>query len=161
MDFEKRLERAIGRGIQKKEQKGKAELEAAMSEEELKTQHSANRLELSDHIEDCLKKLADHFPGFDYETVINEKGWGAKISRDDFAAKSGSGQSNLYSRLEILVTPFSKAPIIELSAKATIRNTEVFNRRHFQFLAQIDLESFKETIDLWVLEYAEKFASES
>lgn len=161
MDFEKRLERAIGRGRHKKEMKGKEAEMAALTEEELKSQHSAHRLELSDHIEACLKQLADHFPGFRYETVVSDSGWGAKISRDDFVAKASPGQTNLYSRFEILVTPFSKVHIIEISAKATLRNTEVFNRRHYQFLNQIDLESFKETIDLWVLEYAEKFAAES
>jgi hypothetical protein len=160
MDFDKRLERAIGRGKQKKEMQGRQAEEEALSEEELKSQHSAFRLELSEHAEGCLRQLGEHFPGFRYETVVGEKGWGAKISRDDFASRSTAGQSNLYSRFEILVTPFSQVHIIEVSAKATIRNTEAFNRRNYQFLAQIDLESFKETIDLWILEYAEKYASE-
>ena len=42
-----------------------------------------------------------------------------------------------------------------------IHNKEVFNRTHFQFLAEADLDSFRELIDLWVLEYAEQFAAKN
>jgi hypothetical protein len=59
----------------------------------------------------------------------------------------------------MLVRPFSSTHIIELAAKATVRNKEIFNRSHFQFLNQIDVDSFRELIDLWALEYAEQFAA--
>lgn len=160
MEFEKRLERAIERGQRVRDRKGRAAAEEAMSEEDLKTLHSRYRLELSDHVESCLKRLADYFPGFQFQTVVGEEGWGARISRDDLVASRGAAQS-LYSRLEMLVRPFTSSHIIELAAKGTIRNKEALNRNHFQFLSDADLESYRELIDLWVLEYAEKFAAEA
>lgn len=59
----------------------------------------------------------------------------------------------------MLVTPLGSAAIVELVAKGTIRNKEVFNRKHFQQLSRVDLDSFKELVDLWVLEYAEQFSA--
>lgn len=159
MDFEKRLEKAIERGVQARNDEGRRRAEQAMGEEELKTLHTKCRLELSDHIENCLRKLADHFPGFDFQSLIGEDGWGAKISRDDLIPQRGSGVRSLYSRLEMVIRPFSSAHIVELSAKGTIRNKEVLSRNHFQFLADADSASFQELIDLWVLEYAEKFSA--
>lgn len=158
MDFDRRLERAIDRGRQTRQVKGQKLAEQAMTEEELRNLHSSCRLELSDHIEECLRKLADHFPGFRFQSVVGEEGWGAKISRDDFGGRRG-GADNFYSRFEMLVRPFSTTHIVELAAKATVQNKEVFNRTHFQFLNQVDLDSFRELIDLWALEYAEQFAA--
>jgi len=159
MDFEKRLERAIVRGRQSKDAKGRQKPEQALREEEMKTLHSKCRLDLSDHVEKCLRQLCDHFPGFQYQTVVGENGWGAKVSRDDLnLGKSGQAESQ-YSRLEMLVRPFGSAHIVELMAKGTIRNKEIFHRTHYQFLNQIDLDSFSELVDLWVLEFAEQFAA--
>ena len=69
------------------------------------------------------------------------------------------GSSSLYSRLEMTISPLGSAPLIELVAKATIRNKELFSRTHFQRLEQVDTDSFREMIDLWVLEFAEQFAA--
>ena len=113
-------------------------------------------MDLSEHIETCLTKLADHFPGFQFETLVSDEGWGARITRDDIDIRE---RKNVYSRVKILVRPFTDAHIIAIAAKATIRNREVLNRSHFQFLSQHDTTSFCELIDLWVLEYAEKFAT--
>jgi hypothetical protein len=159
MDFEHRLERAISRGEQTRDREGRAQAEQAMTEEELKTLHSRYRLDLSEHIEDCLRKLADHFPGFQFATIVGEEGWGAKISRDDLRLGERRQPTSLYSRFEMLVRPYSPAHIVELAAKGTIHNKEVLNRQHFQFLSQVDLDSFRELIDLWVLEYAEQYAA--
>lgn len=159
MDFEKRLQRAIVRGQQTRDSRVRERAEEAVSEEDLRTLHSQCRLELSEHIETCLKQLADHFPGFRFQTVVEEEGWGAKISRDDVSGGRGRPVENRYSRLEMLIRPFSSAHIIELAAKGTVSNKEIFNRSHFQFLSEADVESFSELIDLWVLEYAEKYAS--
>ena len=156
MDFEKRLERAITRGRERRVHSGRLEAERALNEEELRALHSKYRLDLSEHIETCLKKLSEHFLGFQYKTIVGEEGWGARISRDDF---SGGRARNKYSRLEMTIRPFSSARIIELAAKGAIRNKEVFNRTHFQFVDQADIDSFRELIDLWVLEYAEQYAS--
>ena len=67
--------------------------------------------------------------------------------------------NNFYSRFEMVIRPLSSAHIVELAAKATVRNKEIFNRSHFQFLNQVDVDSFSEMIDLWALEYAEQFAA--
>jgi hypothetical protein len=47
---------------------------------------------------------------------------------------------------------------LELSAKGTIRNKEVYNRTHYQRLTEADPKTFVEMIDLWILEYAELYA---
>ena len=158
MDFDKRLEKAIDRGRQTREVKGQKQAQDAMSEEDLKNLHSRCRLDLSEHIEACLKKLADHFPGFRYQSVVSEHGWGAKISRDDFVGRRGDA-NNAYSRFEMVIRPYSPTHIVELAAKATVKNKEIFNRSHFQFLNQVDVDSFGELIDLWALEYAEQYSA--
>lgn len=160
MEFEKRLQRAITRGEQIRAAQGQAEAERALTEEELKALHSQCRIHLSEHIESCLHKLGDHFPGFRFQTVVSEDGWGAKVSRDDVDLGSTGRSGNLYSRLEMLIRPYSQAHIVELVAKGTILNKERLNRTHYQLLDQLDQDSFMELIDLWVLEYAEKFAAE-
>ncbi|MCH7988441.1 MAG: hypothetical protein IID46_04730 [Planctomycetes bacterium] len=158
MDFEQRLEKAIVRGQQNRDIHAREKAEQAMSEDELKSLHSRCRLDLSDHIENCLKKLSDHFPGFRFQTLVSDDGWGAKISRDDFNSRAGSGSKNLYSRFEMLIRPFTSTHIVEMVAKGTIQNKEIISRSHYQFLNQVDVDSFTELIDLWVLEYAEKYS---
>jgi len=160
MDFDKRLERAIVRGEQVRKSRGQAEAEKAITDEQFRNLHSKYRLDLSEHIENCLKRLSDHFPGFRFQTIVGEEGWGARVSRDDVDLAAGRPASTQYSRLEIVVRPFSSAHLLELAVKATIRNKEVFNRNRYQLLSQFDGESFVELVDLWVLEYAELFAAE-
>jgi hypothetical protein len=159
MDFEKRLERAIERGQNTRHEQGRLAAEKALSEDDLRSLHTSCRLELSDHIENCLRQLADRFPGFQYESIVGEEGWGAKITRDDIARSPGRGFQSLYSRLQLVVSPFSDAHIVALTAKGTIRNKETVSRNHFQYLSQVDIESFRELIDLWILEYAEQYAA--
>jgi len=159
MEFDKRLERAIVRGQRTRDALGREQAEKELSVEDLKNLHSKCRLDLTDRIEECLRQLADHFPGFRYETVIGEAGWGAKISRDDLQLAGGGRSENRYSRLELTIRPFSSTHIVEMTAKGTVRNKEVFNRSHYQQLADVDVDSFSELIDLWVLEYAEQYAA--
>lgn len=159
MEFEKRLERAVERGKQSRDAQQQRETAAALTEEELRNLHSKCRLELSEHIDECLHRLADHFPGFQFQSIVGEEGWGGKISRDDVGLSGSRGAATFYSRLEMVIRSFSTAQIVELSAKGTIRNKEIFARNHFQFLNQVDLDSFRELIDLWVLEYAEQYSS--
>ena len=158
MDFDTRLQRAIGRGRQTKNAQGREQARDQLSEEELKSLHSRYRLDLSEHVEQCLRKLADNFPGFRFQTLVGDDGWGAKISRDDFSGR-GAQRENLFSRLEMVIRPFTSTRIIELAAKGTIQNKEAFNRTHFQFLAEADTEAFQDVIDLWVVEYAELYAA--
>ncbi len=132
-----------------------------MSEKELRRLHTQYRLELCEHVEACLKKLPHHFPGFQFETVVSDRGWGAAVSRDDVELGSGRRRTNYYSRLEMLVRPASKYHVLDLAAKGTIRNKEVFNRNRYERLDDVDLTSFTELVDHWVLEYAELYAAKS
>lgn len=159
MDFDQRLEQAIARGQRTHASKQEAAAERAMSEEERKRLHSQYRLDLSEHIERSLEQLPRHLPGFRYETLVGAAGWGARLARDDWAPRAGEGRTSLYSRLEVTVRPLGTYPLIEIAAKGTIRNKEVFQRQQHQRLDQIDLASLKQTIDNWVLDYAELYVA--
>lgn len=159
MDFSERLKRAAQRGHSARAEK---ELEAAaeaMSEEELRRQHSQYRLALTEHIEQRLKDLADSLPGFKYENVVEERGWGSSLSRDDLAISRGKRQ-NLYSRLQVLVGPFNEYHVVDINAKGAIRNKESFSRTHHKPIAEVDQDDFEQLIDRWVLDYAEAYAGE-
>ena len=159
MNFEDRLRKALERGGKARDARGKAEIERELSQEELRTLHSRYRLELSDHIEHCLKKLADHVPGFKYQSVVSEEGWGGRLTRDDLHFVPGKAPESRYSRLEVLITPLGSVGILEMTVKGTVRNREVLNRKQFQQLSGFDLEGFKEIVDLRVLEFAEQYAA--
>lgn len=159
MEFEGRLQRAIQRGQQSKASAAEQRQVAEMSEEECKSLHSRCRLQLSEHIEQCLKQVAEAFPAFDFAPVVSTDGWGAKVSRDDIDGGAGRTLSKRYSRLEMLIKPYTSTRILELTTRGTIRNKEVVSRNHYQFLAEVDLEGFRELINQWVLEYVEKFSA--
>jgi hypothetical protein len=159
VDFHERLEKAIQRGHHAHDARQRERAEAALGEEELKRLHSKYRLELSEHIEACLAQLPKHFPGFRYEAISGTKGWGAAVSRDDLAMVDGR-RTNFFSRLELAVRPFSTAHVLELAAKGTIRNKEIYNRSQYQMLADVDIATFRELVDRWILEYAELYAAQ-
>jgi hypothetical protein len=158
MDFQQRLEKAIQRGKRAHDAEAQARAEQAMGEEELKRLHTQYRLELSEHIEHCLRQLPQHFPGFRYETLVGASGWGAAISRDDLSLSDGR-RANLFSRLEVVVRPFSVSHVLELVAKGTVRNKEIYNRSQYHRLADVDVASFRDLVDRWILEYAELYAA--
>ena len=160
-DFSDRLDRAIQRGQRIRQKSERQSSREEMTREDAKNRHSAGRLELSDYIEKCLKALVDRFPGFDYSSVYSEDGWGGRVSRDDLRLGQGAGPRDEYSRLELLVPPLGEMSILSLSGKATVRNKELFSRTHYQRLEELDIDSFQETIDLWVLEYAERYSATS
>ena len=87
MDFHKRLQKAIERGHRAGSARARAEAEKAINEKDLARLYSQYRLEISERIEACLRQLADHLPGFRFETVVGERGWGAAISRDDIKVR--------------------------------------------------------------------------
>src|SRR5262249_53073037 len=142
---------AIERGQQIGDAKLRAKAEQALSEEEFKRLHSQYRLTLSEQIENCLSQLPQHFPGFRYETMVGDRGWGAAISRDDLELEAGK-RANYFSRLEMTVRPYSTLHVLEITAKGTVRNKEIFNRDHFQTLVVADVDAFGELINRWVLE---------
>ena len=157
-NFDERLQKAINRGQDSRAAEGQAAGKKEATKEELRSLHSQLRLALSEHIEGCLKKLCDHFPGFDFSTVVNEDGWGARITRDDINLGQGNHR-NLYSRLEMLVKPFSDAHILELTTKGTIRNKESLNRNNFRFLTEATEEALIEIIDNLVIEFAQQYSA--
>ena len=158
MGFDERLQKAIQRGKRRNESRRREAAEEALSAEELKRLHNQYRLHLSEQIEECLGQLPHHFPGFDYETIFGERGWGAACWRDDIRMRTGR-RENDYSRLEMTIRPFGSYHVVELAAKGTIRNKEVFNRTYYEKIEDADAAKFAELIDVWVLEYAELYAA--
>ena len=144
-------------GAHARAEKAFEEAAEALSEEEQKRRHSGYRLQLTEHIEMRLKELTDSLPGFRFETVVEESGWGGAVTRDDFASGRGK-RENLFSRLRIVVSSFNEFHVVDLSAKGTVRNKENFSRNHYQAIADFDPDMFKELIDRWVLDYAEQYA---
>ncbi|MBN2295213.1 MAG: hypothetical protein JXM70_22475 [Pirellulales bacterium] len=159
MDFQQRLAKAVERGQKKGNARAKAAAEKALNEQEMRRLHSQYRLELCEHIEECLKNLPLTFPGFEFVPIVDESGWGAAVSRDDVTFGRSGGRYNSFSRLEMVVRPMGKYHVLDLASKATIANKEIFNRNHYQRLGEADLASFTNLIDLWVLEYAEMYAT--
>ena len=79
IDSNARFKRGRRRGSDRAEE----EAQRALTEKELQRLHSQARLELCEHIERCLRQLADRFPGFRFETIVDHRGWGARSRRDD------------------------------------------------------------------------------
>jgi hypothetical protein len=158
MDFRERLQRAAQRGRQARDAKAREEAARALSEEECRRLHSDYRHVVTDHIESCLKQLAENFPGFHYEPVMSERGWGGAVRRDDLAIVGGR-RDNLFSRLEVVVSPHNQYHVLDVSAKGAVRNKENFTRNHYQLLKDADLDAFKNLIEQWTLDYAEQYAA--
>ena len=68
------------------------------------------------------------------------------------AARSSAG-------CKLVVSPYNKYHVLDIAAKGTVRNKEVLSRNHYQRLADVDLESFRELIEQWVLDYAELYSA--
>jgi hypothetical protein len=158
MSFRDRLQQASERGKQTRAAQLNEAAARALSEEECRRRHSEYRLALTEYIENCLADLTDSLPGFRLETIVDETGWGAAVSRDDVGMADGK-RGNFFSRLRLVVSPFSKYHVLEIVAKGTVRNKEVLSRNHYQRLSDVDLESFRELIELWVLDYTETYAA--
>ena len=158
MTFDDRLRQAIERGHNRSETLARLAAAKALTEEEYRRLHSQLRLKLSEHIESCLTRLPNCFPGFQYETMYGDRGWGGACFRDDLVLNRGVRATN-YSRLEVTIRPYSSVHVLDLAAKGTIRNREVFNRNYFEELATADEPKFGDLIDAWVLEYAELYAA--
>lgn len=158
MSFEDRIKKAIQRGEKRRDARVAEARAEALNLDEIKRLHSKYRLQLSEHIETCVEQLTGHFPGFKFETIFGDRGWGAACSRDDLRLQAGR-RNNDYSRLEITVRPFSDLHVVDLAGKGTIRNKEVYNRNYFEKVEDVDVDKFVELIDVWILEYAELYAA--
>jgi hypothetical protein len=160
MDFKDRLLRAAERGQQTRDAKAREEAAKAFSEEEWRRLHSSQRLELTEHIESCLRQLAENFPGFRYESVLNEAGRGGAVRRDDLEIVAGR-RENHFSRLQIVVSPPNAYHVLEITAKGAVRNKENFTRTHYQSQKDVELAAFRGLIEQWTLDYAEQYAAVS
>lgn len=160
MNFDDRLKQAIDRGHERSQKAAQEAVAKALTEEEYRRLHSKLRLSLSEHIEACVKRLPNFFPGFQYETMYGDRGWGGACFRDDLRF-SKAGRTTDYSRLEVTVRPYSTLHVLELAAKGTIRNQEIFNRDVFEELGTANEARFRDLIDAWVLEYAELYAAKT
>jgi hypothetical protein len=158
MNFRERLQRATERGKQIRVAQLDEAAAKALSEEECRRLHSQYRLALTDHIEKCLSDLADNFPGFRLETIVDETGWGAAVSRDDLGLDAGR-RNTFFSRMRIVVGPYNQYRVLDIVAKGTVRNKEVVSRNHYQRLADVDLQTFRELIETWSLDYAELYSA--
>lgn len=159
-DFTSRLESAIQRGRQRAEYQASEERRKELSEEELKRLHTSYRLSFSEQIETAVHRVADHFPGFRTESVFGEEGWGTACYRDDLRLDAGR-RTNLYSRLELVIRPYSDLRVLDLKGKGTVMNREIFNRVHYTKIAEVDPSEFSQLIDSWAIEYAELYAAKS
>ena len=139
MEFRERLEKAIERGRRIGDARAQAEAQKAVNEEELRRLHRQYRLEVSERIERCLRQVVDQYPGFRFETIVGERGWGGAVSRDDIEMQPGGSRTNYFSRLEMVIRPVSSYFVLELTSKATIRNRELFNRSHYQQVTEVDV----------------------
>ncbi|MGC4007218.1 MAG: hypothetical protein QM811_30455 [Pirellulales bacterium] len=157
-DFDARLQKAIRRGQSAADDKQAAAHAAALTEEQFRRLHSNYRLQLSEHIEACVAKLPDYFPGFVLEHVSGDRGWGAAVTRND-VHMSGGKATTLFSRMEATVLPYSAAHVIEIAARGTIRNKEVLQRRQYRLLAEVQIDALREQLDLWIIDYAELYAA--
>ena len=102
--------------------------------------------------------MIDYFPGFEKEIIFGEQGWGAAVTRDDLTMARGQ-RSSARSRFEISVRPYSEYHVLDIAAKGTIHNKELFQRHQFEKIADAIADEFCQRIDQWVLEFAELFAS--
>lgn len=159
MDFSTRLNKAVERGRQQRAAVERQQELSQLTEEDLRTLHAQARVDLSDHIDLCLKQVADQFPGFEFQSVINPDGFGGRINRDNLRGR-GRDMSRQYSHLELIIRSYSTAHVLEITARGAIANKEVIQRSQYQKLRELDLDTFRHLIDQWVLEYAEKYASQ-
>ncbi len=159
-DFESRLDSAISRGKKRAEWKASQERKKELSEDELRRLHTSFRLSLSDRIERAVQKVSDHFPGFQQESLFGEVGWGSACFRDDLRISAGR-RTNQYSRLEMVIRPFSDLHVLDLKGKGTVMNRELFNRSFYIPVAEVDVAEFEQLIDTWAIEYAEMYAAKS
>ncbi len=159
-DFTSRLESAIARGKHRAQLKADETRRKELSEEELRRMHTSFRLSLSDRIEAAVAQVADHFPGFRQESLFGEVGWGAACYRDDLRIEGGR-RRNQYSRLEMVIRPYSDLKVLELRSKSTVQNRELFNRNHYVPVQEVDIDEFTQLIDVWAIDFAEMYAAKT
>ncbi len=159
MDFEDKLQKAIERGQSRNSASKNAQKKAALTSEDLRNRHNEFRLNLSEHIEAGLKKMANHFPGFDYETIYGTRGWGGAVKRNDIDRGPDGRAGSFFTRVEITVRPQNEFNVVNIAGKGTIRDKEIFSWNYFEEIEHAKQETFETMLDKWILQFAETFAA--
>lgn len=159
MDFDKQLEQAIERGQQRNTKREQDRRKEASTAEGQKSRHNEFRLQLSDHIEKGLGRLAERFPGFEYDIIYGSKGWGGAIYRTDLTRGPDGKAGSFFSRLELTVRPLNDYNVVNIAGKGTIADRELFSWNHFEDIADASMEAFEQKLNSWMIQYAEQFAS--
>lgn len=159
MNFDDQLKQAIHRGQETASRNRDSSEQQALTADALRNMHNQHRLALSDYIETGLRRLVEHFPGFRYETIYGDRGWGGALFRDDITRIGGGQTGSFYSRLELTVRPLNEFNVVNIAGKGTIQNREYFNWNFFRDIPDVAIDEFEKQIDAWILVYAEKFAS--
>ncbi len=157
-EFEEQIKRAIERGQRMHDAREQQHKQERWTADQLRIRHNEFRLPLSDRIEEVLQALAQQLPGFEYENIYGDRGWGGALSRDELVIVQGR-KNSVYSRLELTVKPLSEINVVNIAGKGTVRNREIFTRQHHQPIGEADLDEFLEVIDRWILEYAQLYSA--
>ncbi len=157
-EFDEQLKQAIQRGMRTNLARQKEAEQENLNAEDLKRRHTEFRLAISERIEQTLGALINQLPGFEYENIYGDKGWGGAVARDELSIQRGR-RSNVYTRLELTVKPFTELGIVNLMAKGTIKNKEMFTRRHHEPVSDAEMSEFLEMVDRWVLEFAQLYTA--
>jgi len=133
MDFDKKLENAIERGQQRHTRLKDAEKQKALSVEDLRNRHNEFRLDLSEYIEVNLNKMAQHFPGFEYETLYGSKGWGGAIHRNDLDRGDDGKAGSFFSRIELTVKPQNEYNVVRPIVRNPLLSETDYAKQKFDF----------------------------
>ena len=158
MNFEEQLKKAIERGQKTNSHRQKEVEQEKLSVEGLRRKHTSFRLSISERIEETLTSLSNQIPGFEYENIYGEKGWGGAVWRDELSIVQGR-RTNIYTRLEMTVKPLTELGIVNLAAKGTVKNREVFARKHHREIEEAEVDEFIKQVDRWVLEFAQLYTA--
>jgi hypothetical protein len=159
MDFDDQLEQAIQRGQQRNVKRQQDLKKESLGAEELKRRHDSFRLHLSDYIETSLHRLAERFPGFEYEIVYGSKGWGGSIHRQDLTRGPDGKAGSFFSRLELSVRPLNSYNVVNIVGKGTIADKELFSWNYFKDIEDATFEEFEQKLGSWMIAFAEQFAA--
>lgn len=159
MDFEDKLQKAIQRGQKRNTARANATKKATETNEDIRNHHNVFRLNLSEHIENSMNQMAQHFPGFEYETLYGSKGWGGALSRNDIDRGPDGRAGSFFSRIELTVRPQNEFNVVNIVGKGTIRDKEIFAWNHFEDISEAKQDSLEQMLDKWVLQFAEQFAA--
>ena len=157
-EFDEQLKQAIQRGLKTNEARQREAAKQQLNAEDLKRRHTEFRLGISERIEKTLQSLINQLPGFEYENIYGDRGCGGAVLRDELSIAHGK-RTNVYSRLEVTVKPFIELGIVNMNAKGTIKNKEMFTRRHHDPVQEADMDQFLTMVDRWVLEFAQLYTA--